>query len=74
MKNWNIYLNRITLLIAIGAIIMGSILFTNNPYLNVVIIIVACFIMMFGCSYIIENTTLTDGEEELLKKVEKFFN
>lgn len=66
-----VWVNRITINFYIGTFFMFLMLFCN-PYLNIVWLLCALFLFMYGGAYATEGSNLTAGERLFLTKFDKF--
>ena len=69
-KIFKVYVNRVTLVFAVGTFIMGLML-VCNPYINVFLLFAAMFVFMSGGAYVSEEMKQTAGERLCLRK---FYN
>ena len=68
----SIWFNRVSGVFYLGAFIMSLMLFCN-PYVNVVLLLVALAVLLGGGAYVTEELKHTEGEEIFLKKIDKLF-
>lgn len=71
-KFLSIWFNRVSIVFYIGAIIMSLMLFCN-PYVNIIILLAALFIILGGGAYVTEELKHTEGEKIFLEKFYKLF-
>ena len=68
----SIWFNRVSGVFYLGAFIMSLMLFCN-PYVNVVLLLVALAVLLGGGAYVTEELKHTEGEKIFLEKLEKLF-
>ena len=71
-KFLSIWFNRVSIVFYIGALTMSLMLFCN-PYVNIVILLTAIFIILGGGAYVTEDLKHTAGERLFMKKLYKLF-
>jgi hypothetical protein len=64
-------INRVTIVIFLGALSMGKACFGDNPYINMWWILLGIIIILFGGAYVCEECNLTEQEKKLLKFFER---
>lgn len=67
-----IWFNRVSLVFYLGALLMFLMLFCN-PIVNVVLFLLALYVLLGGGAYVTEELKHTEGEEIFLKKIDKLF-
>lgn len=71
-KFLNIWFNRVSAVFYLGAFLIFLMLFCN-PYVNVVLFLLALCVFLGGGAYVTEELKHTEGEEIFLKKIDKLF-
>ena len=68
----SIWFNRVSVVFYLGAFLIFLMLFCN-PYVNVVLFLLALCVFLGGGAYVTEELKHTEGEEIFLKKIDKLF-
>ena len=71
-KFLNIWFNRVSAVFYLGAFLIFLMLFCN-PYVNVVLFLLALCVFLGGGAYVTEELKHTEGEEIFLQKLDKLF-
>lgn len=71
-KFLSIWFNRVSGVFYLGAFLIFMMLFCN-PYVNVVLFLLALCVFLCGGAYVTEELKHTEGEEIFLKILDKLF-